>query len=116
MSTANAAATLEQADDFAADYAAATLTIKAGATSLAVYTLAGFVTSNSGANALATANAIATVANVGTGTATTAELTAGTKTFTLTVGTSGTDVIINDLDFITGVDSSVTGLVVTFTA
>jgi len=113
MSTANAAATLEQANDFASDYAAGDIIIKAGASVLATYPLSGFVASNSGNNGLATANAITAQNNTGTGTANVATLKAGTKEFDLVVGV---DIIISDTSFITGVESSVTGLVVTFPA
>ena len=85
MATANAAATLEQANDFDTDYGTATLTILAGATTLATHTLAGFVTSNSGADGVATANAIADATIAANGTADGATLTAAGKTYTLTL-------------------------------
>ena len=113
MSTASAAETLRQATSFSTDYAAATLTISEGATSLAVYTLSGLVPSNSGNDGLATANAIAPVNNVGTGTADTCVLATGAESYNLAIGT---DITISDLNFITGVESSVTGLTVTFPA
>ena len=116
MATANAAATLERADDFAADYNTATLTIKAGATTLATHTLAGFTTSNSGSNGVATANAIADATIAANGTADSAELTAAGKTYTLTLGTSGTDVIVSTTNYISGETSSVNSFVVTFPA
>lgn len=118
MATANAAATLERATDWGADFATATLIIKAGANTLATHTLASFVASNSGANGLATANAIADVSITGTGTQTadSAEITAGTKTYTLTVGTSGADLNLTTLTYINGETSSINSLVVTFTA
>lgn len=113
MSTANAAQTLEQADDFATDYAAASLIIEDGATELANYTLSGFVTSNSGNDGVATASAISAVNNTGTGTADTATLVSGGKEFDLVIGV---DIIISDTDFILGVESSVIGLIVNFPA
>lgn len=116
MATANAAATLERADDFAADYNTATLTIKAGATTVATHTLAGFTTSNSGSDGVATANAIADATIAANGTADSAELTAAGKTYTLTVGTSGTDVIVSTTNYISGETSSVNSFVVTFAA
>ena len=111
MATANTAAKNEAASDFAADYSTATLTIKAGATALAVHTLAGFGAPTAG---LITANAIAGVTNAATGTADVAELTAAGKTYTLTVGTSGAEVNINDLDYVAGGDSVVNSLTVQF--
>lgn len=113
MSTANAAATLEQANGFSTDYALADIIIKAGATVLATYPLSGFVASNSGNNGLATANAITAQNNAGTGTADTALLKAGAKEFSLTIGV---DITISDTAFISGVSSSVSGLTVTFPA
>jgi hypothetical protein len=121
MATANAAATLERADDFAADYTTATLTILDGATTLAAHTLAGFTTSNSGADGVATANAIADVTIAADGTADGAVLAVdyglGTeKSYTLTLGTSGTDVIVSTTNYISGETSSINSFVVTFPA
>lgn len=118
MAQANAAATLERADDWSTDFATATLTIKAGANALVVHTLASFVTSNSALNALATANAIAdeTITGAGTQTADSAEITVGTKTYTLTVGTSGADLNLTTLTYINGETSSINSLVVSFLA
>ena len=48
MATANAAATLERANDFKADYDGAILLILDGATTLASHTLTAFTTANSG--------------------------------------------------------------------
>lgn len=114
MPTLNAAATLEQADDFTADYATATLTIFAGATALATHTLAGFVTSNSGAAGLATANAVADETIANSGTADSAEITAAGKTWTLTVGTSGAECNLSTLTYVSGETSSVNSVVITF--
>ena len=110
MSTANLAERNARADDFAADFATALLTILDGATVLATYTLAGFGAASAGS---VTASAVASVTNSATGTADGAKLTAGSQEYDLTVGTSGTDVVINDLDFISGVTSNFTSLVVT---
>ena len=118
MATANAAATLEQADDWSADFATASLVIKAGANVLATHTLAGFVTSNSGANGRATANAIAdaTITGTGTQTADNAEITAGGKTYALTVGTSGADLNLTTLTYVNGETASISSLIVNFLA
>lgn len=118
MATLNAAATLEQASDFATDYATATLLILSGATTLASHSTTSWTPSNSGANALATA----TLANAGAetiladGTADGATLTAGGKTITLTVGLSGADLNLSTLTYITGETSTVSSLVFTFPA
>lgn len=115
MASGNAAATLERADDFATDFAAATLTIKAGANTLATHTLAGFVTANVVDDATATANAIAdeTITGTGTQTADTVELTAAGKTYNLTIGV---DITLSTTTYINGETSSVNSLVVTFPA
>jgi len=118
MATADAAATLERADDFSADYTTATLTIKSGANTLATHTLAGFVTSNDTDDGLATANTIADVSITGTGTQTadSAVVTAGGKSYTLTVGTSGADLNLSTLTYVNGETSSITSFVVRFPA
>ena len=113
MASANAAATLERADDWAANFATASMIILAGATTLASHTLASFVTSNSGADALATANAIADETIAATGTADSAEITVGGKTYTLVVGV---DIILSTTNYISGETSSINSLVVTFLA
>lgn len=118
MATLNAPVTLEQATDFAADYATAILLIKAGATTLASHSTTSWTPSNSGANGLATA----VLANAGaetilaSGTADSATLTAGTKTITLTVGVGSGDLSLSTLTYVAGETSTVTSLVVTFPA
>lgn len=117
MATANTAARDEAANDFATDYATATLTLKAGASNVAVHTLAGFGAAASG---VITANAVADVTNAATGTIDSAELTQAGRTYTLTVGVagSGADVIIGtvatDLDYVSGGTSTISSLAVTF--
>ena len=115
--TPNTAARNEAANDFAADYGTAVLTLlSAGAAVLATHTLAGFGASASG---VITANAIASEtvgANAGAGTAVaSAELTAGGLVYTLTVGTSGTDVIMSpDTTLVENGTSNISSLTVTF--
>lgn len=120
MAQANAAATLARADDWVADFAAGTLTILAGANTLAAHTLTGFATSNDTLDALATANAIAdeTITGAGTQTATSATISDGTKTYTLTVGISGSgaDLILTTLTYINGETSSINSMIVRFKA
>ena len=81
MANSNAAATLSRADDWSADFATGTITIKDGATDLAVHALSGFVIANLGVNATATANAIPDDTILATGTADTVELTSGAFQF-----------------------------------
>ncbi len=118
MAQANAAATLERADDWVADFATATLDILAGANVLASHTLAGFVTSNNALDGLATANEIADEVITGTGTQTadSATITSGSRVYTLTVGTSGANLNLSTLTYINGETSSIDSLVVAFRA
>lgn len=115
MSTGDTTARNSRASDFAADYATATLTILAGATTLASHTLTGF---GAPATGVITANAIAdeTIANSGTADGATLSDTAGT--YTLTVGTvgSGADVELSTLTYVSGETSSINSLTVTFPA
>lgn len=113
MSTANAAETLRIATNFSTKFSAASLIIGEGATELANYTLAGLTPSNSGNDGLATAATIPAVNNTGTGTADTVLLSAGSESYSLVIGV---DIIISDTSFITGVESSVSSLTVTFPA
>lgn len=113
MSTGNTAARNERGDNFAADYATATLTILEGATALAVHTLAGFGASVGG---VITGNAIANVNAAATGTADGATLTNGVGTYTLTVGLSGADVNLTTLSYVLGEPSAISSFTVTFPA
>lgn len=115
MATADTTARNSRASDFSTDYGTATLTIKAGATTLATHTLAGF---GSPATGVITANAIANVTIAATGTADSATLSDTSGTYTLTVGTtgSGADIEYSTLNFISGETASVTTGTVTFPA
>ena len=115
MSTGDTTARNSRASDFSTDYATASLVIKAGATTLATHTLAGFGAPSTG---VITAAAIADATIAATGTADTAEFTDTSGTYTLTVGVSGSgaDIIISSLSFITGETSSVGSFAVTFPA
>lgn len=113
MATGDNTARNSRASDFASDYGTATLTIKAGATTLATHTLAGF---GAPSNGVITANAIADATIAATGTADSAELTDTSGTYALTLGTSGADVIVSTTNYITGETSSVTSFSVTFPA
>ena len=111
MATLDAAATLEQAADFATDYATATITVQQGATVLATHTATGFTASNSGNNGVATANAIAQETIVATGTADTVLISAAGKTIDITA-----DVTLATTNYVLGEPSNVSSLVFTFPA
>ena len=115
MSTGDTTAINSRAAAFSTDYSAATLVIKAGATTLATHTLAGF---GAPATGVITASAIADATIADNGTADSATLSDAAGSYTLTVGTSGSgaDVIISTLTFIAAETSSVTALTVTFPA
>lgn len=113
MATGNTTARNSRASDFASDYGTATLTIKAGATTLATHTLAGF---GAPSNGEITANAISDATIAATGTADSAELSDTAGTYTLTLGTSGTDVIVSTTNYISGQTSSISSMTVTFPA
>ncbi len=113
MATADETARNSRASDFASDYAAATLTILDGVTVLATHTLTGF---GAPATGVITANAIANAVIAATGTADSATLSSAAGTYTLTVGTSGTDVIVTSTSYAAGGNSIVNSLTVTFPA
>ena len=116
MATGNAAATLARATDFGNDFSGQTLTILDGATVLASHTLGTFTPSNSLDDGLATSGAIANATIFANGTADAAVVTDGSKAYNLTVGTSGADLNLSTLTYITGETSSITSFVVTFPA
>lgn len=111
MATPNTAELNALATDLAARYADATLQIRAGSTVLATHTLAGF---GAASNGTVTANAIAGDTIDVTGTADNANLIDGSTEYALTLGTSGTDVIVSTTNYISGETSSVNSLSITF--
>lgn len=113
MATGDTTARNSRASDFSADYATATLTIKAGATTLATHTLAGF---GAPATGVITANAIADATIAADGTADSATISDTAGTYTLTVGLSGADLNLSTLTYVNGETSSITSLTVTFPA
>lgn len=113
MATGDTTARNSRASDFAADYGTATLTILEGATPLATHTLAGFGAPSSG---VITANAIADATIAASGTADGATLSDAAGTYTLTLGTSGTDVVVSTTNYISGETSSINSFSVTFPA
>ncbi|MEC9061511.1 MAG: hypothetical protein VYC55_07880 [Pseudomonadota bacterium] len=111
MATPNAAELNALANDLATRYADATLEIRAGATVLATHTLAGFGAASGGT---VTANAIADATIAATGIADNAKLIDGATEYDLTLGTSGTDVVVSTTNYISGETSSVNSLAITF--
>ena len=111
MATPNIAELNALANDLATRYADATLQIREGATVLATHTLAGF---GAASNGTVTANAIADDTIDATGTADNAKLIDGSTEYDLTLGTSGTDVVVSTTNYITGEKSSVNSLAITF--
>lgn len=112
----------KQADNIATIFAAGTLTIYSGTppadantalsgnTALAAHTLAGFGAAVAG---VATASAIADDTIDATGTATFARLVAGGDVIQLTVGTSGTQVIVSSTSYVATGTSVVNSLTIT---
>lgn len=113
MSTGDTAARNERGDNFATDYATATLDILDGATVLASHTLTGFAASVGGVIA---GNAIANVNASATGTADGATLSNGVGSYALTVGLSGADVNLTTLSYVSGEPSAISAFTVTFPA
>lgn len=111
MATANSTALASRAADFATDYASASLIIyDSSDNALASHTLTGF----SQSAGVLTASSIASVTIAASGTADHAELSATAGTYTLTVGTSDADLVIDDLSFVEGGTSEISSLTVTF--
>lgn len=113
MATGDTTARNSRASDFASDYGTATLTILDGATTLATHTLAGF---GAPATGVITANAIADATIAADGTADSATISDTAGTYTLTVGTSGADLNLSTLTYVSGETSSINSLTVTFPA
>lgn len=94
-------------------YAAGTLVIYAGITALATHTMAGWAAA---ANGSRSANAIANDTVDATGTADSAKLISGTNEITLSVGTTGTEVVMTSLSLTAGGTSSISSVTVTYPA
>ena len=118
MADLNAAATLQQAQNFATEYAGATLEILNGATVCASITIATWTAENSGQSATATADDApisATISNTANP-VNAARLVDGTKVWTLSVGTSGAEVNLSTLNFVSGQTATLNSAVITFPA
>lgn len=113
MPTLNATARNFMADAIDDMIGTGTLTIKAGATVLATHTLAGFGAASSG---VITANAIADATIAASGTANSAEITLSGRTLTLSVGTTGTEVIVSNTSYVAGGTSQITSVTITYPA
>ena len=117
MPDLNSAATLQQAQNFATEYANCTIEVRNNAQVLATFNIASWTAANSGNNATATAAGVpinATIAN--SNTANTAVLIDGAKQWTLTVGTSGAEVNLSTLTFVAGETATLNSAVITFPA
>ena len=90
-----------------------TLQILAGATVLAEHTLTGFGAASSG---VITANAVANATIANSGTANSAKIIQLGREITLTVGTSGAEVILSSLNYVAGGTSQVTSITITYPA
>ena len=90
-----------------------TLTIFAGATTLAVHAMAGF---GAASNGVVTANAIANAVNAASGDATSAVLSQDGREVKLTVGTSGAEVIVPSLSYVQGGNSIINSVTITYPA
>jgi hypothetical protein len=122
MPSLNTSSVNSQADNIAADYTTALLTIYdgtppanantalSGNTALAAHTLTGFGASAAG---VVTANAIATDVIDATGTASFARLVLSANTMQVTVGTSGAELIVDTTAYVTGGDSTIDSLTIT---
>lgn len=112
MPSLNTTARDYMAEAIASGWSTATLTILAGATVLATHTLTGLTNSNG----VVTAAAIAGDTIDATGTATSATLTQAGKTLTLSIGTSGAEVIVPTLSYVAGGPSTINSLTITYPA
>lgn len=112
MPSLNTAARNHMADAIVSGFSTATLTILAGATVLATHTLTGLTNSNG----VVTASSIDSDTIDATGTATSATLTQAGKTLTLSIGTSGTEVIVPTLSYVAGGPSTINSLAITYPA
>lgn len=112
MPSLNTAARNHMADAIVSGWSTATLTILAGATALATHTLTGLT--NSGG--VVTAAAIPNDTIDASGTATSVTLTQAGRTLTLSIGTSGAEVIVPTLSYVAGGTSSINSLTITYPA
>jgi len=122
MPSLNTSSINSQADNVGTDFSTAVLTIYSGtppadanaalgaAVALAAHTLTGFGASVAG---VITAAAIADDVIDNTGTATFARLVLTTKTMQITVGTSGTELIVDTVSYVATGTSKINSLTIT---
>jgi hypothetical protein len=113
MPSLNSTARDYMASSISTGWSTATLTILAGGTTLATHTLAGF---GAPSNGVITASAIANSTIAASGTATSATLTLSGRTLTLSIGTSGTEVVVANLSYVAGGTSTISSLAITYPA
>ena len=90
-----------------------TLQILAGATVLASHAMAGF---GAASNGVVTANAIAGATIAASGTADGAKIVNGSQEVTLTLGTSGAEVIVSSTNYVAGGTSTINSVTITYPA
>ena len=113
MATSNAQETLARANDFIARYNTGSIVISEGATVLATHTITGMSASNSGNNAVINSTTIADVAIGNTGTADTVVFSIGGTAYDLVIGV---DIILTTTAYVTGEQSKINSLNITFNA
>lgn len=113
MATLNTAARNTAITAISATYNTALLVIYSGATVLVTHTLTGFGAAASGVVA---ANAIAGATVVASGNADSAKLIAGANEITLTVGTTGADVIMSTTSLVADGTSTINNITITMPA
>lgn len=111
MATFNALAKRTAMDLFVSTYAAASLVIYDGATVLVTHTIAGF--NSATGEGVVTAQAVADATIAASGTADSAKLIAGSNEITLSVGLSSAEVIMSDLDLVSGGTSTINSVTLT---
>ena len=89
------------------------LQIRQGTTVLATHTVPSFTTTAPGVR---TAGAISDATAVESGTADNAILTGAGGVLTLTIGTSGAEVVVDSLSYVAGGNSVINSLVITYPA
>jgi hypothetical protein len=117
MPSLNAATTLEQAQNFASNFAGASLVVLAGANVLATHPVTSFTASNNGnagrAVAVFPAAGVVTITGVDTQTADAVELRSGSEVIDLVIGV---DITLTTTTFVNGEDSTAANLTVNFPA
>ena len=111
MATFNALAKRTAMDLFVSTYAAASLVVYDGATVLVTHTMAGFNAATG--EGVVTAQAVSDATIAASGTADSAKLIAGSNEITLSVGLSSAEVIMSDLNLVSGGTSTINSVTLT---